>query len=191
MKHTCDCPRCMVHYETCIQSLTAQVQDLRTPNQELQRSNQELSRAVLAAAGISQFSGDHMTQVLDTMAKYDAVIQGYQRASEAPAASVFDHLKISNSNTAKCFSAVETLATLYATVASRINAQDQWYTTPTEPVLLVAPPPSTPRPVLEPEPAAPTAPMGAPSGFFVCGCVLLFSDHPSHDCIYDPNDCPA
>ena len=29
--HTCGCPRRVVHYETCIQSLMAQVQDLRSP----------------------------------------------------------------------------------------------------------------------------------------------------------------
>ena len=29
--HTCGCPRCVVHYEMCIQSLMAQVQDLRSP----------------------------------------------------------------------------------------------------------------------------------------------------------------
>ena len=28
LKHTCGCPRFVVHYETCIQSLMAQVQDL-------------------------------------------------------------------------------------------------------------------------------------------------------------------
>ena len=30
LKHTCDCPRCMTHYERCIQSLVAQVRDLQT-----------------------------------------------------------------------------------------------------------------------------------------------------------------
>ena len=39
-KHTCDCPGYAVHYETCIQSLLAQVQDLRTQNLELQWSQQ-------------------------------------------------------------------------------------------------------------------------------------------------------
>ena len=79
MKHTCDCPRCVVHYETCIQSLMAQVQDLRTQNLKLQRSQQELSQAVAAAAGISQSYGDRMTGILSTLAKFDAVVQGYQR----------------------------------------------------------------------------------------------------------------
>ena len=45
-KHTCDGPRCMVHYETCIQSLVAQVQDLRAQSPGLQQSQQELSQAV-------------------------------------------------------------------------------------------------------------------------------------------------
>ena len=54
MKHTRDCPRCMVHYETCIQSLMAQVQDLRGQNLELQRSEQDLSEAVASTTGISQ-----------------------------------------------------------------------------------------------------------------------------------------
>ena len=65
------------------------------------------------------------------LAKYDAVVQGCQRYSRAVAASVADHPKIPKSNTVKCFSAVQTLATRYATVASVIEAWDQWYTTPT------------------------------------------------------------
>ena len=120
LKHTCHCPRCMVHYETCILSLMAQVQDLRTQNQELQRSNQELSQALATAAGFSQCYGDRMAQILSTLVKYDTAVQGYQRDSRAVAASVADHLKMTNSNTAKCFSAVETLATCHATAASRI-----------------------------------------------------------------------
>ena len=161
LKHTTDNRRCMVHCETCIQSLMAQVQDLRTQNHELQRSHQELSQTVSAAAGISQLYGDRMTQILSTLATYDEVVRGYQQDSSAVAARVADHLKMSNRKTAKCFSALETLATRYATFAPRIDAWDQWYTTPTEPVMLVPPPPSTPLPV--PEPAVPMAPMGAPS----------------------------
>ena len=107
----------MVHYETRIQSLMAQVKDLRAQNLELQQSQQELSQAVASTAGISQSPGDRMTQILSTLAKSDAVVQGYQLDSKSVAASVSDHLKMSNSNTAKCFSAVETLATRYATVA--------------------------------------------------------------------------
>ena len=63
LKHTCGCPRCVVHYETCIQSLMAQVKDLRTQNLELQRSQQELSQAVASTAGISQSYGDRMTEI--------------------------------------------------------------------------------------------------------------------------------
>ena len=172
-KHTCDCPRCMVHYETCIQSLMVQVQDLRTQNLELQRSQQQLSEAVAAAAGISQSYGDRMTQILCTVAKYDAVVQGYQQDSRTVAARVADHLQMSNSNTAKCFSAVETLATRYFTVASRIDACDQWYARTAEPPSLFPPPSS-----------------GAPSGSSGGGCVLFFSDHRSHNCIYDLKACP-
>ena len=101
-----------------------------------------------------------------------------------------DHLKMSNGNTAKCFGAVESLATRYAAVASRIDAWDHWYSTPSEPVMVVLPPPSAPSPVPDPTPAAPTAPMGAPSGSSGGGCVLPFSVHPSSDCIYHPNACP-
>ena len=68
LQHTCGCPRC----ETCIQSLMAQVKDLRTQNLELQRSHQELSQAVASTAGISQSYGDRMTQILSTLAKFDA-----------------------------------------------------------------------------------------------------------------------
>ena len=75
-----------------------------------------------------------------------------------------DPLKMSNINTAKCFSAVETLATRYAAVVSRIDVSDLWYATPEEPVTLVVPLTSAPPPVSDPEPAAPTVPMGAPSG---------------------------
>ena len=97
-------------------------------------------------------------------------------------ASVADHLKMSNSNTAKCFSAAESLATRYAAVASRIDAWDHWDSTPTELVTVVLPPPSALLLVSDPEPAAPTAPMGAPSGSSGGGCPLIV--HPSHDCIY-------
>ena len=190
LKHTCGYPRCVVHYETCIQSLMAQVQDLRTQNLELHRSQQELSQAVASTAGISQFYGDQMTQILSTLANSDAVFQGYQRESKAVEASVSDHLKMSNSNTAKCFSVVETLATSYAAVASRIDAWDRWYSTPAEPDTVVPPPPSAPKHVPDPEPAAPRVPMGAPSGPSGGGCVLPISVHPSQDCIYHPNACP-
>ena len=100
------------------------------------------------------------------------------------------HLKMSNIHTAKCFSAVESLATRYAAVASRIDAWDHWYSTPAEPVTVVLPPPSAPPPVSDPKPAAPTAPMGAPSGSSGGGCVLPFSVHPPHDCIYHPSAFP-
>ena len=189
LKHTCDCPRCMVHYETCSQSLMAQVQELRTQNQELQQSHQELSHAVSAAAGISQSYRDRMTQILLTLAKHDEMVLGYQRDSTAVAASVGDHLKMSNGNTAKCPSAVETLAQRYATVASRIDAWELWYATPTETVAMVPPLPSARPAVPEPEPAAPTALMGALSCSSGGGCVLPFSDHPSRDCVCHSNAC--
>ena len=57
----------------------AQVQDLRARNLELQRSQQELSQAVAPTAGISQSYGDQMTQILSTLAKFEAVVQGYHR----------------------------------------------------------------------------------------------------------------
>ena len=94
-----------------------------------------------------------------------------------------------NSNTAKCFGAVEMLTTRYAAVASRIYAWDHWYSTPAELVTVVLPPPSAPPPVSDPQPAAPTAPMGAPSSSSRGWCVLPFSVHPAHDCIYHPNAC--
>ena len=125
----------------------AQVKDLRTQNLELQRSHQELSQAVASTAGISQSYGDRMTQLLSTLAKFDAAVQGYRRNSKVVEASVADHLKMSNSNTAKCFSAVESLATRYAAVASRIDAWDHWYSTPTEPVTVVLLQPLAPPPV--------------------------------------------
>ena len=103
---------------------------------------------------------------------------------------MLDHPIMSNSNTAKCFSAVETLATRYTAVASRIDAWDHWYPTPAEPDTVIPPPPSAPPRVPDPEPAAPTAPMGAPSSPSGGGCVLPFSVHPSRDCIYHPNACP-
>ena len=77
LKHTCGYLRCVVHYETCIQSLMAQVQDLQTQNLELKRSHQELSQAVASAAGISQSYRERMTQILSTLAKFGAVVQGY------------------------------------------------------------------------------------------------------------------
>ena len=131
-----------------------------------------------------------MTQNVCTLTNYEAVVQGYQRYSRAVATSVANHLEMVNSNTAQCFSADETLATRYANVASRMDAWDQWYATPAEPVLVVPPPPSTPPGVPEPVPAAPTAFMGAPSGSTARGCVLPFSVHQSHNCIYHPNACP-
>ena len=168
----------------------AQVKDLRTQNLELQRSHQKLSEAVASTVGISQSYGDQMTQILSTLAEFDAAVQGYRRDSKVVEASVADHPKMSNGNTAKCFSAVESLATRYAAVASRIDAWDHWYSTPAEPVTVVLPPPSAPPPVPDPTPAAPTAPMGAPSGSSGGGCVLPFSVHPFHDCIYHLNACP-
>ena len=72
--------------------------------------------------GISQFYGDRMTQILSTLAKFDGAVQSYRRDCKVMEATVADHLKMSNSNTAKCFSAVESLATRYAAVASRIDA---------------------------------------------------------------------
>ena len=184
LKHTRDCPRCMVQYETCIQSLMAQVQDLRTQNLELQWSHQELSQTVAPAAGISQSYRDRMSQNWSTLTNYNTLVQGYQQDSRAVAPSVVDHPTMSNRHMAKCFSSVKTLAMHCATVASRIHVWDQWYATPTQPVLVVPPLPSTPRPVPEPEPAAPTAPMGARSGSSGGGCVLPFCNHPFHDCIY-------
>ena len=168
----------------------AQVQDLRAQNLELQRSQRELSQAVASTAGISQSYGDRMTGILSTLAKFGAVVQSYQGDSKAVAASVSDHLKMSNSNRAKCFSAVETLAARYAAAASRIDAWDPWYTTPAEPDTVIPPPPWAPPAVPDPELAAPTAPMGAPFGSAGGGCVLPLSVQPSHDCIYHPNACP-
>ena len=156
----------------------------------MQRSQQELSEAIASTAGISQSYGDRMTQILSTLAMVDAMVQGYQRYSRAVGASASDHLKMSNSNTAECLSALEMLATRYAAAASRIDAWDHWYATPAEPVTVVLPPPSAPQPIPDPEPAAPTAPMGAPSGSSGGCCVLSFSLHPSDDCIYHPNACP-
>ena len=176
----CGCPRCVVHYETCIQSLMAQVKDLRTQNLELQRSHQELFQAVASTVGISQSYGDRMTQILSTLAKFDAAVQGYRRDSKVLEASVADHLKMSNGNTAKCFSAVESLATCYATVASRIDAWDHWYSTPAEPVTVVLPPPSAPPPVPDPTPAAPAAPWARHPVHPVVGLSFLSpSTHPT------------
>ena len=168
----------------------AQVQDLRAQNLELQRSQQELSQAVASTSGIGQCYGDRMTQILSTLVKFDALAQGYQRDSKAVEASVSDHFKMSDSNTAKCFSVVETLATRYAAVASRMDAWDHYYFTPAEPDTVIPPLPSTPPPVPDPLLAAPTAPMGAPSGRSGCRSVPPFSVHPSHDCIYHRNACP-
>ena len=101
-----------------------------------------------------------------------------------------DHLKMSYRNTAKCFRTVESLATRYAAVESRIDAWDHCYSRRTELVTVVLPPPSARPTVSDPEPAAPTAPMGAPSGSSGGGCVLPLSVNPSHNCIYHPNACP-
>ena len=95
MKHTCDGPRRMVHYETCIRSLMAQVRDLKAQNEELQQLNQELSQAASAPAGNSQCYGEQMTQILSPLAKHDEVVWHYQRDSKQVAASVADHLKMS------------------------------------------------------------------------------------------------
>ena len=160
----------------------AQVKDLRTQNLEFQPSHQELSQAVASTVGISQSYGDRMTQILSTLAKYVVAVQGYRRDSKVMEASVADHLK--------CFSAVESLATRYAAVASRIHAWDHWYATPAELAAVVLRPPSAPPPVCDPELAAATAPMGTASRSSGGGCVLPFSVHPSHDCIYHPNACP-
>ena len=168
----------------------AQVKDLRLQDLELQRSHQELSQAAASTACMSQSYGDRMTQILSTLAKFDTAVQGYLRDSKVMEASVADHRKMSNSNTAKCLRAVESLATRSATVASRFDARDHWYSMPTERVTVVLPPPSAPAPVSDPELAAPTAPMGALSGSSGGWCVLPFSVHPSHDCIYHPNACP-
>ena len=65
-----------MHYETCIHCLMAQVWDLRVQNLELQRSQQELSQAVVSTADISQPWGNRMTQILSTLATFDAVVQG-------------------------------------------------------------------------------------------------------------------
>ena len=66
----------------------AQVKDLRTQNLELQRSHQELSQAVASTGGISQSYGDRITQILSTLAKFDAAAQGYRRDSKVTEASV-------------------------------------------------------------------------------------------------------
>ena len=176
-----------MHYETCIQSLMAQVEDLRTQNLELQQSHQEFSEAVASTVGISQSYGDQMTKIMSTLARFDAAVQGYRQDSKVIEASMADHFKMSNGNTAKCFSAVESITTRYATAASRMDAWDHGYSTPAELVTVVLP--SAPPPVSDPEPAAPTAPMGAPSSAFGGGCALPFSVHPSHDCIYHLNAC--
>ena len=181
-------PRCVVHFETCIQALTAQVRDLQAQNQELQRSHRELSQAVAAVTGISQSYGDRMSQILSTLAKQEEVVRGYQRESRGVAAGVADHLKMSNSNTAKCFSAVEALAARCDALTSRLDEWDRWYATPTEPAGRVPPPQSTAPPVPEPT-TAPTAPMGAPSGSSGGRCPIPFSGHPFHDCIYHPHAC--
>ena len=168
----------------------AQVQDLRNQNLQLQRSQQELSQAVASAADISQSYGDRMTQILSTLAKFDAMVQGYQQDSKAVEASVSDHLKMSNSNTAKCFSAVKTLATRLAAVASRIErgttgtpclqSQIQWSRPRRRrlhPFLILSR-----RRLRRPWARHPVNP--------VVGVSPLFSVHPSHDCIYHPNACP-
>ena len=164
MKHTCGCPTCTLHNEMCIRSLTAQITDLQSRNQELQRSHQELSQDVAAVAGIPQSYGDRMTQILSTQAKQQALVPDYLQESREMVASVADHLRMYNHNTAKCYSAVEALAKNYATMASRLDEWDQWYTTPTQPVLVVPPPqsavPTSPQfdlvTAMEPYPPGPT-----------------------------------
>ena len=71
----------------------AQVKDLRTQNLQLQRSHQEPSQAVASTVGISQSYGDRMTQILSTLAKFDAAVQDYRQDSKVVEASVADHLK--------------------------------------------------------------------------------------------------
>ena len=102
--------------------------------------------------------------MFSTLANFDAVVQGYQRDSKAMGASMWDNLKMSNSNTAKGFSAVKTLATRYAAVASRIDVWDHWYSTPAKSDTLIPLPPSAHPPLPDLKLAAATAPMGAPSG---------------------------
>ena len=74
----------------------AQVKDLQTQNLELQRSHQELSQAVASTAGISQSYGDRMTQILSTLAKFDAAVQGYRRDSKVMQATVADQVRRSH-----------------------------------------------------------------------------------------------
>ena len=99
LKHTCDCPRCMVHNKTCIDSLLAR--DLKSQKKDLQRFHQELSPAVAGVTGISRSYRDPMTRILSTVAKQDEVVQGCQQEFGVVAASVADHVKMSNNNTAK------------------------------------------------------------------------------------------
>ena len=73
----------------------AQVKDLRTQNLEVQRSHQELCQAVASTVGISQSYGDQMTQILSTLAKFDAAVQGDRRDAKVTEACVADHLKMS------------------------------------------------------------------------------------------------
>ena len=133
----------MVHYDTRIQSLTAEVRNLQYKNQELQRSYQELSQAVAGAAGISQSYGDRMTQTLSTGADQGALVRDHRWGSRDIAASVEDHLQMSNHNRANCFSAAETLGQHYATIASGLDELHRWYTAGTDPAVVVPPPPLT------------------------------------------------
>ena len=49
--------------------------------------------------GISQSYRDRMTQMVSTLARFDAAVQGYRRDFKVAEASVADHLKMSNGNT--------------------------------------------------------------------------------------------
>ena len=54
--------------------LLAQMKDLRTQNLELQRSHQELFQAVASTVGMSHSYGNRKTQILSTLAKFDAAV---------------------------------------------------------------------------------------------------------------------
>ena len=69
------------------------MKDRRTQNLELQRSHQELCHAVASTAGISQSYRDRMTQILSTLAKFDAAVQGYRRDSKVMEASCIGNLR--------------------------------------------------------------------------------------------------
>ena len=124
MKHTCDCPRCMVHYKTYIPILMAQVSDLQSQNQELQPSDEDLSQALAPVTGISQSYGDPRAQILSTVAKQNEVVWGCQGESRVVAAKVADHSENVQHQHGQHLSAVETIVKHYAIVASRLDAWD-------------------------------------------------------------------